>query len=183
MPWFAAAAPYIAGGLTAASSLASANGAQQSGAAAAAASQYNANVELQRAQIATQQSQTDATQVAQDTERRLGQARADFGAAGVVPDSGSPLLVMSDQAAQGELARQLTLYRGQIAALSDQEQAQLDLFNAGQSSTAGNIRAGTTLLTGAGRLFGSFGGTGGAQPSSPGGDTLGAPQPWNIPSY
>src|SRR5579885_2558210 len=129
----------------------SAAGAASEGQGQAAALQTNAQIQQQNAQIATAQ-----------TERTLGQIAASYGASGVDVTRGSPLQVMADQAATGELTRQLDLYRGAVAATGNLNQAQLYRIEAQQAQQAGQIRAGATILTGLGAtaraaapLFGS----------------------------
>ena len=142
----AAAIPYI---IAAAGSAVSAMGTM---AAARGQSQaYNANAEQQReiAQQAEQQSQLKAQLTEQDNARRMGAARAAFGAAGVDPNIGSPLALMADLATQGEVRRQLDLYQGRVNAYSADSQAGIYGAEADAALSAGAYGAGATLLTSA----------------------------------
>jgi hypothetical protein len=67
-------------------------------------------------------------------------------------------MVMMDQATQGEMQRRLDIYRGQTGALAATQQATLDTANASAASSAGDIKAGSTLLTGVANLMNSYAG-------------------------
>lgn len=138
--------------MAAASMVMQSNAQQQQGQQQAAASGYNAEVERIAAQTQLDQAQAQAQIDQQNTTRRLGQMAADFGGAGVQIGQGSPLEVMRDQAIQGELTRQLTLYRGNVAATDSLNRANLDLFGGSQYAQAGQNASTGTLLTGGYRL-------------------------------
>ncbi len=144
---------YAGAALAIAGTVVSALGQYQAGKAQEAAYKYNAAADLAA-------SQAQASQVEQETKRRLGAANAAFAAGGVTPE-GSPTAVASDLATQGELAKQLTLYRGQTAA---NEQT----FYARQASRAATIGAFSTLLSGTGgALMGMPAGGGAGSYSTP----------------
>src|SRR5260370_33942961 len=94
--------------LAIAGTVVSALGQYQAGKAQEAAYKYNAAADLSS-------SQAQASQVEQETKRRLGAANAAFAAGGVTPE-GSPTAVASGLATQGELAKQRTLYRAHTPA-------------------------------------------------------------------
>jgi len=131
-------------GLSAISSIAGGN-------QAAAADSANAQIEKQKAQAALATSEAQATQVQQQTNQKMGEIAADYGASGVEM-KGSPLNVMMSNAIQGQLSKQLTLYQGSVNANYDQNQAQLDQNKAAQDQSSGWLKGGTTLLTGFGAL-------------------------------
>lgn len=93
----------------------------------------------------------NATQIQSRTSRIVGQASANAAASGV--SGGSPLAVMHDIATQGELSRQLTLYQGRNRARNLLGQASIDVGEGQQAAQAGEIQAGSTILT-AGSTFG-----------------------------
>jgi hypothetical protein len=142
----------IAAGVSTAAAVAgtavSAIGAIKAGNQTAAVDNYNAQVEQQKAGIASDQSQDQAAIDAANTKRQMGQAAADFGAAGV-DMTGTPLSVMSDLATQGELTRRLDIYKGQLTSASDTQQGVLDMAQGSAAKTASIYQAGSTLLTGA----------------------------------
>lgn len=148
---------------TIAATAVSAYASYQQGQAISAGYNYNSQVANAQATIDTQQAEAQARADKQQTQRQLGQISADYAASGIDPSSsGTPLAVMSDQAAQGELTRQLDLYRGKIAALGAQTGAQSDQYQAAVARQAGTLRTGTTLLTGgitAGQLMSAPGNT------------------------
>jgi len=156
MPWFAAAAPYIAGGLSAPGKMSQAQGTQASAAAEAQANLYNASIERQNAQIAIDQGNVQAGIDAQTAERASGATRAALGASGVDAGSGTSLAVMSDVATQGELQRQLDLYRANLSAVAAQQRAGFDTYAAQTGIQAGQTQSAAQLFTGASRLAGTF---------------------------
>lgn len=129
----------------------------------AAASNANAQQLEARASADTAQAAAQATLDQQNSRRQMAAAFANAGASGVDPGQGSPLSVMSDLAAQGELTRRLSIYRGDVASTGDLNQAALTRWQGSQAKQAGFLRAGTTLLTAAGfagMQNGWFGGSG-----------------------
>jgi hypothetical protein len=129
-------------------SIAGATGNVQQGKAEAQADLTNAAIQRQNAEIVKQQADAQAAIDTEQTERTLGQARAAYGASGVDVTRGSPLEVMADQAASGELTRQLDLYKGAVQATGNLAQAGLLQQEAGAAQRAGQIRGASTLLTG-----------------------------------
>lgn len=115
----------------------------------AAADQTNAEIARQNAQIATADANSQAAIDKQQTEKQLGVIASQAGASGIVAGVGSPLDVMADQAATGELARQLDLYRGVVQASGNLTQANLLQQQATAAQEGALYRAGGTILTGA----------------------------------
>ena len=157
--------------MAAAAATASAIGSIQSGNAQAAVASYNAKDEEQRAAQAQNQAAVQATLDDQKTRRVVGEQAAAYGAASV-DSTGTPLMVMMDQTTQGEMQRQLDLYRGATNAQSDLQQAQADEAAAAQDRSAGNMNAGLTLLTGAATGAKNYYSMTGAYPT--GGSTAGS---------
>lgn len=110
---------------------------------------YNANAraEEQQGEVTRQASFNSADQIWSEVQRRLGSARAAYGAAGIDPNTGTPLLVMAESARRGELARQATLFQGRLNQEVANTQAAIDRFTGKAAKRAGYIQAGTTLLT------------------------------------
>lgn len=126
---------------------------------------YNAQVEEQQAEIAEQTASAQADIQNTLNKRVIGTSIANYGASGI--EGATPLQTLMDQSQQGELAKQLILYRGATTALSDRQRGTLDTLlaqqalasggakagladlEAGQASSAGLTKGGTTLLTGA----------------------------------
>lgn len=119
----------------------------------ATADRYNADLASTEATIARQQSVADATQIQQNARRQIGFAINAAGASGVDPNVGTPVNVVSDLAGQGELSRQLALYRGSLRGISLDSKAAMLRYNAGQAADAGVLTAGTTFLTGYGKYL------------------------------
>jgi len=144
----------------------SALGAIQQGNATAAADKYNAEVEQQRAQQAQETAAAQAGQEQVQSRANVGQQEAAFAAGGLDVGSGTPLLVMSDTAAKGELKAALTQWQGQTQAAADVSQGTLDTAQGQAASTAGGIKAGSTLLTGLTQAGMSYYGGAGTSPST-----------------
>jgi len=149
------ALPFIAVALSAIGTVTAVAGAAQAGDAQQAAEQYNAQVDAVKAQEAQNQAASQAAIDQQTTRRNIGQISAAYGAGGV-DASGTPLSVMMDQTTQGEMQRQLDLYRGNTNSMSDLQQATLDTASGAAAASAGAIKAGSTLMTGAGSTANSL---------------------------
>ncbi|HEV2186383.1 MAG TPA: hypothetical protein VGR70_04205 [Stellaceae bacterium] len=117
----------------------------------ASAYQFNQQVQQENASIVRQEAASQAAIDRQQTERTLGNVKAAYGAGGVDPNRGTPLDVMADQAMTGELTRQLDLYRGEVAATGDINQANLLGYEAQQARSAGENRAVATIFSGLGQ--------------------------------
>ena len=111
---------------------------------------YNATVEQQNAIQARNAAAANMTQQAYQTSRIISAQKAAAGAAGVDPNSGSPLDVMTDTAARGAYEQLKTKYQGQLSANYDISQANLALYQGNQAQSAGYMRAlSGSLMTGA----------------------------------
>lgn len=130
---------------TAASGL-SAYGQLAAGGARANVYRANARVAEGEAQTALDQSYYRAGLVAQKTRKTVGAAKASYGASGVVANTGSALHVLNDIAVQGELARQMELYQGRVAATGYNNQARFSRYYADAAENAAWGQAGATLL-------------------------------------
>lgn len=148
----AAALPF----LQIAGAVISAIGALQQGQAAKAASDYNAQIAQQNAQIARQNAADQARQVDRENYLRLGAIKAAAGASGGDTGQGSVLDVLADTAAQGELEKQQTLYRGELAARGYANTATLDTFSGETARTGSYFKAGSELLGGGVKAYGSY---------------------------
>jgi hypothetical protein len=131
----------------------SAAGSISAGTAQQNAEKYNAEVDQNNAIQARQAAFSQEQASEQQTTSRLGQQKADYGASGVDVNTGSPVDVMTDTAAKGRLDALTLRYGGQVRAQADQEGASLALYQGASDATAGYIGAGTSLLTGAGKVL------------------------------
>lgn len=145
----AAAATFIAAHWAAISATAavagtamSAYGQYRAGQAEEAAYEYSAKV-TERKAVQEEASARERLRKLMSTQRAL------YAKAGVDLSSGSPLLVLSEQAAEAE-KEALTIRRG------GQEESALQKYYGTQAGSAGRIGAGATLLTGLGRVGTSF---------------------------
>lgn len=151
----------VAGGaLGVLGALSSAQSASAQAKSQAATAQYNAQVARNNALMASRAADQEAREIREETKRRLSSIRATQAASGVVTTAGSPLLVLEEQALEGELSAQRRLFQGQLQAQGYSQQAVLDETQsaafASQSKSASQqgllnaagigIKTGTTLL-------------------------------------
>lgn len=141
--------------LMVASAAVSAVGAVRSSQAQAAASDYNAQVARQNAQIAEAQGNAAAEAHSRDAQRKMGAAVAAYGAAGVDTSSGSPSDVLADSARSAALDNLTIKYNAKLRAMGLEQQATLDNMSAANSRQAGVINATSSLLSGAGKAYGT----------------------------
>src|SRR3990167_7885773 len=97
----------IAGAFALLSAAVTAYSSYAQGQAASQAARYNARVAEQQAESARQAAAADAETRRRQLDRVLGTQRARYGASGVIPSEGSPLLVMmeSEEEAALDVAR------------------------------------------------------------------------------
>ncbi|MCD6149205.1 hypothetical protein J7J13_00265 [bacterium] len=95
----------------------------------AAWNKYNAQVAKRNAKAAKAVAEAEAARKRRETQRLLGRQRAVYGKAGVTFE-GSPLLVMEDTAAEGELDELLIKYRGLSQSQAYSSQVELDRMKA-----------------------------------------------------
>lgn len=114
------------------------------------------NAETMKQRAAEYSEATKLTQERLSRKRRevAGRQIAGYGKAGVEL-SGSPLRQMIETAEEIEKDIVISGYEGAKRSRKAAHQAKLLEWRADQRETAGTIRAGTTLLTGASKLFGS----------------------------
>lgn len=120
---------------------------------------YDFNAQQEQSQGTQQRNIAIAAgqQKGREAELRAGAITAAYGAAGVDPNSGSPLQVMSDQATQGELARQMTIWQGVAQQQSADTQASADQAEGSAALRAGYTSALGTLFNGAAQIGASTG--------------------------
>jgi hypothetical protein len=140
--------------------------ARQQAKAQAQAAEYNAEIEQQQAAQAMSAAAYEANLVNQKSNRMLATARADYGAAGLAVE-GSPLLTMSESAAQAEMDQAAIMYKGKMGAYAHQAQSNLDTWQAGVYKRAGNWAMASALVKGIGSAAGGM--MGGGMGSSGGG--------------
>lgn len=125
---------------------------------AASADKFNAAVQDEQARQSLQNAQTEGQQTEQENARREGAVTAAYGAAGVDPNKGTPLQVMSDVATQGELTRRLQIYQGMVNRAGFRNQATADRAKASAELSAGWMQGAGTILTAATKVAAMGGG-------------------------
>lgn len=138
----------VVGGIT------QAQGAQNQAKSQAASDRYNAQVAERNAGVARGQAASQADQLAIEHRRALGTARAAFGANGL-DMSGSALDVIQDAATTGALDENRALYKGDVEAIGDIDQAtsyknkaKYDLEAGQTAATSAYVGIGSSLLKG-----------------------------------
>jgi len=109
--------------------------------------EYNAAVAERDAQAAKQNAEYEAGIKRKATEKLLGRQRALYGKAGVTLE-GSPLLLMSETATEGEMDALMIERGGTLQAQRYQTEATLSRMKGASAKKAGYYGAGSTLLTG-----------------------------------
>lgn len=144
--------------------------------AAARLGEYNAMVSEQNALATEQQTRFDQIRAQKAGRKAMGSMRAKLGASGVEMTEGAPLNLQIEQAFENELQLALIGESGKATAAGHRSDAVAFRMGAATARTAGGnmglaggINAGSTLLTGFGRMYstGVFGG----------GSSLNAPLP------
>lgn len=155
----------------------SAYGQYQEGQDAAQASRYNADIARQNADITRQNAELNAGMIEQSgaldasrqrkqVRRLVGTQKAGYAGAGVEL-TGSPLDVMINTSAEGELDAQIMEYNTKVKAIStryagasqaaeDERLASIYGIQAGNQERSGMFRAGSTLLTSASQIGSSY---------------------------
>ena len=128
-------------------------GAISSGIAAKRQADTQAAIFEQQALRAKQEAAVSAEDFARRQSRLAAARRAAIGGAGVQLASGSPLLVSEDIAAETELGRRRIEDGGAVRSTRLEQQAGLTIQAGSAAQTAGFLRGGSLLVTGAGKLF------------------------------
>ncbi len=129
------------------------------GVAANQAAQFNAKIAERNARLARANAQAEASIVKTQTDRKAGAARAAYGASGVTLE-GSPLEVVSQIVADGELDRLTTLYQGNLEAAGFQTTAQVERASGRAALRAGVVNGASSFLLGGAYAYGGSGSQG-----------------------
>lgn len=153
--------------LAIAGTIASAVGQVQAGQAAAAEgktqqqmSEYNAKLQEREAATDEQRTTLESKRQAQDADRRRSSMLAELGSSGVVTTSGSPLLILGEQAEQNEIDNMMIGYDGRQRQQAMRSGASLSRMEGSyarargkNAKTAGYVGAGASLLHGFGATY------------------------------
>lgn len=139
----------------------------QQGNAAKAANDYNAAVARNNALQAKEAAAGNESTAARKASFVLGAQRAGAGAAGIDPNQGSPLSLMTDTAQQTTLDALRIKYGGDTQSAAYLNQGALDVASGRNAQAAGNLGGAATILGGAGRAFGAYYGGAGTAPADP----------------
>lgn len=135
----------------------SAYSAYQQGQAQKKAEEYNAEVASINATNAKAAAASQETDQQFRSTQLLGAQKAAAGAAGVDPNTGSPLNIMTDTTARATLDQLRTKYQGDVGATSYLNQGGLDTYYAKAYQQAGVNNAAASILNGV-SLYGMGGG-------------------------
>ena len=131
-----------------------ATGAIQSGNAARDAAEFNAQLAEREAVLSREVAAAEAEKQRRRARAVLGRQAAGFAAGGTTFE-GSPLLVMSETAAESELDALAIQFAGSTAAVRARSEAAQQRLQGRNLQRGGFFEAGSTLLTGAGSFFGA----------------------------
>ncbi len=121
------------------------------------AANYNAKILENEAVAKRQEASTNAEDIRSRNAAVLAEQRARFGASGLSTTSGTPLYVMADTAAKGELDALRILHAGELEATGLQSSAGMQRWQGEIARQTSKAKARTTLLTGAGKMLQSAG--------------------------
>ena len=130
----------------------SAVGAISQGNAARKSAEYNAAIADRNAVVATQQAAANEEAQRKIDARRMGAARAGYGASGVTSD-GSVLDVLGDSIAEAELNALNIRYEGKLAAQGYGDTAASQRAAGKNAQRSGYMQAGASLLTGGSKAY------------------------------
>ena len=130
-------------------------GSLQSGKASKQAAEFNEKINRQNAELALVEARDNARIVDRQNYLLRGSIVAAAGASGGKQD-GSVLDVIADAAAQGELEKQMILYRGQLKARGYTNTAALDEYGGEVAQTGSYLKAGAELLSGGVNTYKSY---------------------------
>jgi hypothetical protein len=139
---------YTAAAASVASAAATGYSAYSSGQAQKNQAGYNAKVAEAEGEAAEQKAEYDAEQSRRKFKAILGEQVLNYSKAGVDITSGSPLLLLSAQAKEGERERQEIMYEGKTWATRARNQARIYGMTGNSAYRAGQIGAGSSFLSG-----------------------------------
>lgn len=150
MPFIAdiISSPLFSLGLQIAGTFQSAQAQKQQGASTAALYEYNAKVYEQRAAIERKAATYEAAQKREEGRRLLARQLVLFAKAGVMPQTGTPLITMGETAADVERDARLLELAGRQKGMYYESEATLERMKGSAAKRAAAWSAGTTLLTG-----------------------------------
>lgn len=146
----------VTGTLAAISAVAGIAGSIKQGMDAKSASNFNAKVANDEATQQDQQTAFDVQQQQDQSRRQLATQKAQFGASGVVADTGSPDAVAADDTKQAELDALAIKYGGALKARAYRSEASQDQVQASQAIPGSIFQAGSTLATRGSELYTAY---------------------------
>lgn len=119
---------------------------------------YNARVAEQQATSARQAAAADAETKRRQLERVLGAQRARFGASGIIPSEGSPLLVMMQSEEEAALDVARVKYGGEAQGYGLESEARLQRFRGKALKRQSYLGATGAILQGVSSAASLYGG-------------------------
>jgi hypothetical protein len=129
----------------------SAYGQYRQGQAAKAAGDLAEEVSIANAEAARTKAAYEEAIQRDKLKKLMGRTRTLYAKAGVDISEGSPLLMLMEQAEEGERDAQAIRYGGEVNAASSLNQGIMAGYQGEQAYNAGMISAGSTFLTGLGQ--------------------------------
>ena len=118
------------------------------------AAKYNAKVQEMQARDALTRGNIQAQEIRDRTRRLQGTQSAQYGAAGLDINFGTPSDVLSETRQYGELDALKAINNAQRGAWGNEAERELELYKGRTAKRAGYMQAGGSLLSGATNLYG-----------------------------
>lgn len=143
----------IVAGITVLGAAISAIGAIRKGGAERRQADFQSTILRQQAAQTRRQAEGAEEDFRRQQARLFATRRAALGGSGVQPATGSPLLGSEDFASEVELSARRIRGGGELQATRLEQQAALEKFRGREARTAGFVRGGSLLVSGAGKAF------------------------------
>jgi hypothetical protein len=117
---------------------------------------YNAEIDRQNAQLAIMQSREDERKQRVYGRKALGDIRSGYAASGITME-GSAMDILEESAANAELDALSIRHGGYAKATAYRSQAQMAEYQGAEAMRAGRTKAAATILSTAGKAYGSTG--------------------------
>lgn len=166
---------------------------------------YNAEMAKREAGYAVDEARYQESLQRKENDRLLSMQRSLYGKSGAMLSEGTPLAVLGDSAAngelmalevrrQGEIERQKSLmlannytYQGQMYQMAGDTEAKISRWSGRNALWGGFMKAGQSLLSAGSQAYGTYGGGGGGGGSSSGGGSSvkysGQGAGWSLSSF
>ena len=120
------------------------------------AAELNANIARGQAEQARKAAEERADMYRRNAARRMATMRARMGASGIEMETGSPLLALMDSASEAKRDELRILHGGEAQAWAFEQESKAQTFAGANAMTAAWGQAGSSLLAGVSKAYGSY---------------------------